>query len=371
MWSVGNEPVERARPEGARIARMLAEHVRSVDPTRPVTAGINGGHGDWPWEQLEDVFAALDVCGYNYRASEYRANRDRVVYGSESVAQEAFEHWTSVRELEHVIGDFVWTAFDYLGEAGIGRVHFDGDSTPLLATYPWHVANCGDLDVCGFKRPQSFYRDVLWRRGEPLFLAVHPPGPKPAVTYWGWPDVRPSWTWPGHEGEPLTVDVYAACERVELFLNGASLGTKRVERCTATFEVPYRPGTLQAVGSNLDAARELRTAGEPASIRFAADRETIGCDDLSFVTVEVVDAGGLLHPNAGHEISFAVDGAGELAAVGSGDPVSTEPFRGNRRSAYRGRCLVVLRPRGERGEIHLRAEADGLAGAEATVCVRG
>jgi len=369
MWSIGNEPVERGRPEGARIARMLADHVRSVDPTRPVTAGINGSHDDWSWEQLDELFAALDVCGYNYRASEYLRDRDRVVYGSESVAGEACEHWTSVHELEHVIGDFVWTALDYLGESGIGRAHHDGEAAPLLATYPWHVANCGDLDLCGFKRPQSFFRDVLWGRGDPLFIAVHPPGPTPTVTYWGWPDVWPSWTWPGREGELFRVDVYSACESVELLLNGESLGRKSAERYAATFEVPYLPGILRAVGSKPVAECELRTVGEPARIRLTSDRDTINGDDLSFVTVEVVDSDGLLHPNADHTISFAVDGNGEIAAVGNGDPVSTEPFRGDRRSVHRGRCVVVLRSHGERGEIRLRAEADGLVEGETTVRV--
>jgi beta-galactosidase len=369
MWSIGNEPVERGRPEGARIARMLADHVRSVDPTRPVTAGINGGHDAWPWQQLDDLFATLDLCGYNYRADEYRAHSERIVYGSESVAGEAFEHWTRVRELDHVIGDFVWTALDYLGESGIGRAHHDGDAAPFLAAYPWYVANCGDLDLCGFKRPQSFYRDVLWQRGEPLFIAVHPPGPEPTVTYWGWPNVRPSWTWPGREGELFRVDVYSACETVELLLNGESLGTKVAERCTATFEVPYRPGTLQAIGSKRVAECELRTVGEPARIRLTADRDTLHGDDLSFVTVEVVDADGLTHPNADHTIAFTVDGVGAIAAVGSGDPVTTEPFHGNRRSAHMGRCLVVLKSRGERGEIRLRAEADGLAAGETAVRV--
>jgi len=373
MWSIGNEPVERGRPEGTRIARTLADRVRSVDPTRPVTAGINGGHGDWPWEQLDDLFEALDVCGYNYRAAEYGRDRarvpGRVAYGSESVASEAAEHWQAVRELDHVIGDFVWTAVDYLGESGIGRAHFEEEPAPLLATYPWHVSGCGDLDLCGFKRPQSFYRDVVWRRGEPLFIAVHPPGPEPTVTYWGWPDVRPSWTWPGHEGERFRVDVYSACESVELLLDGESLGTKAPDRCIATFEVPYRPGTLRAVGSGPHAELELRTAGEPARLRLTPDREVIDADGLAFVTVEVADGDGLTHPNADDTISFAVEGPGTIAAVGSGDPAGTEPFRGRRRSAYRGRCLVVLRPKGEPGEIRLLAQADGLAGAEAVVRV--
>jgi beta-galactosidase len=377
MWSIGNEAVERGRPEGARLAAELADHVRTVDPTRPVTAGVNGGHGNWPWQQLDDLFAALDVCGYNYEPSRYRSDNDRlpqrVVYGSESMAAEAFEHWTGVLELDHVIGDFVWSALDYLGESGIGRAHFDGEDAELLATFPWHQANCGDLDVCGFKRPQSFYRDVLWRRGEPLFIAVHPPvgeGLTPAITRWGWPDVRPSWTWHGSEGLPLQVDVYAACETVELFLDGESLGVKPAEKLVASFAVPYAPGTLRAAGSD-GSACELATVSEPARLRLTPDRDRIGRGpgDLSFVTVEIVDADGRLQPNAGHTVSFSVDGAGSIAAVGSGDPVSREPYIGARRSAHRGRCLVVLQSDGVRGQLRLGAAAEGLVRAETVVHV--
>jgi beta-galactosidase len=376
MWSIGNEVVERASPEGVRVARMLAELVHRVDPTRPVTAGVNRGHDGSGWEQLDELFAALDVCGYNYAEREYRRDHERlprrVIYGSESMARDAFAHWTSVRDHPHVVGDFVWAALDYLGESGIGRVHFDGDGAPHLGDFPWHHANCGDLDLCGLKRPQSYYRDVLWGR-RPLFIAVHAPVPDertPQVTAWGWPDVRTSWTWPGSEGEMLDVDVYASCEQVELFLDGEPLGSARPERLVASFAVPYRPGTLRAVGSD-GAECMLRTAGEPTRLCLTPDRDPIRSDpgDLSFVTVEVVDAEGVLHPNADHSVSFAVDGPGAVAAVGSGDPVSTEPYTGNRRSAYRGRCLVVLRSLGEPGAIHLRASADGLDSAETRVRV--
>jgi beta-galactosidase len=376
MWSIGNEVVERASPEGVRVARMLAAHVRRVDPTRPVTAGVNRGHDGRAWEDLDELFAVLDVCGYNYAEREYRRDHERlphrIVHGSESMARDAFEHWTSVRTHPHVVGDFVWTALDYLGESGIGRVHSDGDAAPHLGSFPWHHANCGDLDLCGFKRPQSFYRDVLWGR-RPLFVAVHAPVPDdraPAVTAWGWPDVRPSWTWPGSEGRTLQVDVYAPCERVELFLDGEPLGSRTPERLVASWSVPYRPGTLRVVGSD-GAALELRTAGEPARLRLTPDRDCIQANpgDLSFVTVEVLDADGALDPNADHTVSFAVDGPGTIAALGSGDPVSTERYTGKRRSAYRGRCLVVLRPLGERGAIRLRAAADGLSDAESWVQV--
>jgi beta-galactosidase len=149
--------------------------------------------------------------------------------GTESFPKEAFENWMSVLDNSFVAGDFVWTSLDYLGESGIGRVHFGGENESFLGQYPWHQANCGDLDLCGFKRPQSYYRDMLWQNGDKLYIAVHypvPEGKTPVVTLWGWPDVGASWTWPGQEGQTFTVDVYSACEKVELFLNGKSLGVQ-------------------------------------------------------------------------------------------------------------------------------------------------
>jgi beta-galactosidase len=387
MWSIGNEIGERnGSSDGRAWAHRLAGRVRELDPTRPITSGVNGfGMGADPkWSDNDAIFSALDVCGYNYQERRYRPDHkihpDRVIYGSESTAGEAFDHWMSVLELPHVIGDFVWTSLDYLGEAGIGRVHFDETLKGFLGDYPWHQANCGDLDLCGFKRPQSYYRDILWERGDPLYIAVHDPvpeGKEPKTTCWGWPEVWHSWTWPGHEGETFKVDVYAACDEVELRLNGELIGRQpagRDARFIASFEVPYTPGTLEAVG--LTDGREvatlaLETVSAPVGLRLTPDRATISTHpgDLSFVTVEVIDAQGRVHPAADHVITFNVVGEGTLAAVGSSNPVSEERYRGNARRAHRGRCRAVVQTNGTPGTITLHAQADGLDTAEVTVAV--
>jgi beta-galactosidase len=386
LWSIGNEVTERdGRSGGAAIARMLAGRVHAVDSTRPVTSALCGS--DRPWIATDAVFAELEVGGYNYQQKQYLTDHERhperIMVGTESTAKEAFDHWMSVQEHPYVIGDFVWTSLDYLGESGIGRVHFEGDQLRnFLGEYPWHQANCGDLDLCGFKRPQSYYRDILWERGDKLYIAVHTPVPAdktPSTTYWGWPDVAANWTWPGHEGETLKVDVYSACEQVELFLNGTSLGIRpatKEQRFIVSFEVPYAAGTLTAVGYAAEqpggqplAKAELATASAPARIHLTPDCETIhaAAGDLGFVTVELVDEAGRLQPNADHDILFTVKGEGTLAAVGSGDPVSAESYRGNQRRAFHGRCLAVVKSNGTAGEIRLRAQADGLDGAEVVI----
>ena len=383
MWSIGNEVRERnGQSKGIEIAQMLADRIREVDPTRPVTAAINGSGGTWPWEQTDPVFAALDVGGYNYQEEQYRSDHERhperIMYGSESTAEEALEHWTAVEALPYVIGDFVWTSLDYLGEAGIGRVYYEETLTQFLGEYPWHQANCGDLDLCYFKRPQSHYRDILWNRGDKLTLEVHEPQPEdktPQTSYWGWPLVSPNWTRPGHEGETFQVDVYSACDEVELLLNGKSLGTQptgREERFIASFDVPYEAGSLTAVGfidGEQVAEAEIQTVDEAQGIRLTPDREEIEAKpgDLCFVTVEVVDGTGRVDPNAEAPIFFTVQGPGSVAAVGNGNPVSEESYRGNQRKAFQGRCLVVVKADGTPGAIRLRAQADGLDVAEVTI----
>jgi beta-galactosidase len=385
LWSIGNELMERGRLEGFEIARKLADHVRALDPTRPVTAAMCGPWGDqWQWTESAGFFAALDVGGYNYQWKQYVTDHAqhprRVMAGTESFPNEAFENWMSVLDNSFVIGDFVWTSLDYLGESGIGRVHFGGENESFLGQYPWHQANCGDLDLCGFKRPQSYYRDMLWQNGDKLYIAVHYPVPSqggktPVVTLWGWPDVGANWTWPGREGQMFKVDVYSACDKVELFQNGKSLGvqpTTREEKFTASFEVPYAPGELKAVGYSGDQPTvecELKTAGLANQLRLSPDRSAIQAEagDLCFVTVEITDGEGQMHPDADAEVYFTVKGEGSLAAVGSADPQSAERYRGNQRKTYRGRCLVVVKSTGKQGEIHLRAQADGLDGAEVVI----
>jgi beta-galactosidase len=379
IWSIGNEVIERdGRSDGVAIARMLADRVREVDPTRPVTSAICGvWDNNVTWHDTDGVFTLLDVGGYNYQWREYvndhQCHPGRIMVGTESFPLEALDNWMAVEANPYVIGDFVWTSLDYLGESGIGRVHY-GEKA-FLGDYPWHQANCGDLDICGFKRPQSYYRDMVWQNSLPLYIAVQTPVPEgkvPIISQWGWPDVWPNWTWPGHDGQPFKVDVYSACEKVELFLNDRSLGiqpTTRAERLIATFEVAYEPGELKAigyVGGKPVTEYALKTASTPTAIRLTADRDPIGSDDLCYVTVDVVDAQGIVHPTAADPIFFTVQGAGNLAAVGNGNPLSTERYRGNVRSTFHGRCLAVVKSNGK-GEIKLRAQADGLDPAEVVI----
>jgi beta-galactosidase len=385
LWSIGNEVVEQGSPEGAEIGAKLADTVRSLDPTRPITIGAHPGTN--PWENLDPLFSHLGVCGYNYKWDRYVPDHervpDRVIAGTESFPGQCFESWMATLDQSWVAGDFVWTALDYLGEVALGHTRFDGDANQY-GQWPWTTANCGDLDICGFRRPQSYYRDAVWGVGQKVSCFVHPPLPagktREIVHGWGWSDVRPSWTWPGQKGQPLTVDAYSACNQVRLTLNGADLGTKDTNRDTrfmATWEVPYAPGELVAVGLDGDgkevARWALKTAAEAALVRLTPDRAALAADgqDLSYVTVEIADAQGVLNPNADNLVRFAVTGPGRIVAVGSGDPRSTESFQQPQRKAYHGRCLVVIKAGKDTGTVRLTAEADGLKGAETEIKVGG
>ncbi|TVQ17772.1 MAG: glycoside hydrolase family 2 protein, partial [Spirochaetaceae bacterium] len=307
MWSTGNEIIERdGRSDGYRYAKLLADRIRALDPTRGVTNALCGlwedpeasglaanvapaaptadGERDY-WAELTERFAEpLDVVGYNYLLHRYEGDGQRfpkrIICGEETFPKDAFDYWESTERLPHVIGDFVWTAIDYLGEAGIGHVWYDGQ-TAFLGDHPWHQAYCGDIDICGFKRPQSYYRDCVWGIATAPWIAVHDPhyhGRDGVVSAWGWPDVNSSWSWPGFDGKQVVVDVYSRDDEIELVLNGGSLGRRpagRDHRYTATFETTYAPGELVAIGYSAGTERSrtvLRTAGRPAAIRLTPDR---------------------------------------------------------------------------------------------------
>ena len=386
LWSIGNEVNERADPLGLEIAKRLIAGVRGDDPTRPVTNAICAfwDHKDRKWTDTDPAFDLLDVGGYNYQWKEYEADHARaprrVMAATESTTLEAFDYWSRVEKLPYVIGDFVWTGIDYLGESGLGRAYVVGEQPDEFhGPWPWHVAGSGDIDILGERKPQSYYREALWRPGV-LHVTVHRPlaeGQKEKVTFWGWPLVESHWTWPGQEGRTLKVDVYSSCERVALALDGKPLGEKpttNAERRQASFDVPYAPGSLVATctGAADPATRvALTTAGAPARLRLTADRARIRADrsDLSYVRVEVVDAKGTLVPNARPALRARVEGPGELAALASADPIDLAGYRGPSRRPYLGVAQAIVRPRAA-GVLQLVVDSDGLPPARLVITAR-
>jgi beta-galactosidase len=376
LWSIGNEIPNRQKPEVVEIARSSAEYIRSLDPTRPITSAVNDLRPD-----KDPYFAVLDVAGYNYASGGdhnqnniYEMDHDRipqrVMVGTESYPLEAFGSWIDVIDHPYVIGDFVWTAFDYIGEASIGwRGYFQKQNF-----FPWNLAFCGDLDICGWKRAQSYYRDVLWNNNK-LSVWVTPPEPSFPVnperqtwSKWHWNDAVNDWTWKGSEGKLMDVNIYSSCSQVELFLNGKSLGKKTTDRTTkyiAVWQVPYQTGLLKAVGysgKKKIAGAELRTAGEVSQIKLTADRIKIKSDgqDLSYITVELSDKDGIINPKAENEVSFEISGPGSVAGVGNANPSSIESFQLPKRTAWQGKCMIIIKSHTTPGKIIVKATSPGL-----------
>jgi beta-galactosidase len=376
MWSIGNEIPNRQKPEVVQTAKMLADFIRNIDPTRPITSAVNDLNPD-----KDPYFATLDIGGYNYAsggdhnqagiyAQDHIRVPERIMVGTESFPLEAFGSWMDVVDHPYVIGDFVWTAFDYIGEASIGwRGYWQKQDF-----FPWNLAYCGDIDICGWKRPQSYYRDALWKENQ-LSIWVTPPEPsfepnpeRQDWSKWHWLDAVDDWNWKGSEGKTMEVSVYSSCEQVELFLNGKSLGKKPTNRTTkfiAVWQVPYQPGTLKAVGFTKKKqviVSELKTAGEPVNIKFSADRTQIKADgqDLSYITIELTDANGIRNPKSEKLVRFEIEGPGTIVGVGNANPISLESCLLPERKAWKGKCLVIVKSEIEKGTITLKASSPGL-----------
>ena len=374
-WSIGNEVIERKKLEVVTTAHKLAGEVHRYD-ARPVTSALASWDRDW--EIYDPLAAQLDVTGYNYMIHKSEGDHqrvpDRIMWQTESYPRDAFKNWEKVHDHDYIIGDFVWTGIDYLGESGIGRWWYDGDVAgehyhrPL---YPWHAAYCGDIDLTGWRKPISHYRSMLYNDNEKLYLAVkEPDGYKGKIRtgLWAvWPTWE-SWNWPGHEGKTIEVEVYSKYPKVRLSLNDKVIAEKEVNRQTefkAVFAIPYQPGTLKAEALQDDKVmetHELSTASEPVAIRAIAEDKQMKADgeDLAFIQVEVIDKQGRVCPNAELKLQLDVTGSGTLAAAGNADIKDLDPYTDNKMTTWKGRGLIVLRSTPKAGMAKLTIKAEGM-----------
>jgi beta-galactosidase len=383
MWSIGNEIIERKKPEAVATAKMLANTIKKMDPTRPVTSAMTAWDKDW--EIFDPLMAAHDVCGYNYQLhhapSDHERVPSRIIVQTESYPRDAFANWSLVQKNNYIIGDFVWTALDYLGESAIGRWYYSGDVPGEHWEhdfFPWHGAYCGDIDLIGWRKPISHYRSMLYNNTEKLYMAVREPEPeslKIKTTLWSvWPTWE-SWTWPGFEGKDIQVEVYSKYPIVRLYLNEKLIGEKATaekQEFKATFSVPYSQGVLKAVG--VDDGKEvgsatLRTSGDAEKIKLTADKKEVTANgqDLIYVTVEITDKNGMFQPNAVNRLHFRIDGPGTIAGVDNADLKDTDKYVADNRKAWHGRALVVIRSTHTAGKIGLTVTSQGLSDASLNI----
>ena len=385
-WSLGNEVIERKELRVVHTARLLKKAVLEIDDTRPITEALCAWDRDW--EIYDPHFDVLDVAGYNYmifkHASDHQRNPKRVMWQTESYPRDAFRNWATVNDHPYVVGDMVWTGLDYLGESGIGRYYYEGErpgeSFAEGGQPDWHGAYCGDVDITGWRKPISHYREMLWdvkgqwSKANGLYMAVKEPnGYRGNIkeTMWSvWPTWE-SWNWtgstdykgeavPSWEGKPIDVEVYTKAPEVKLYLNDKLVGTKQVNRDTqfkAVFSIPYEVGVLRAEADGKSVT--LATAGEPARLRLTADRNVIaaGGQDLAYITVEVVDKDGRVCPDAAIPCEAVVKGQGQLMAFASADLKDREPKTSSRVTTWKGRALLVVRSSKTKGKAQINIKS--------------
>ena len=412
IWSTGNEIPERGGLNGGyTLASELAAAVRRLDGSRPVSNGVcsfwsglddelvegmnqaqnagNEGTEDL-WEKGTEPFTnGLDIVGYNYMEDLYEKDHEmfpeRVILGSENFPKEIGFRWPLVEKLPYVLGDFTWTAWDYLGEAGIGKAVYLEKDDPLLrkgpwalmpqtsSPFPWRTANDADFDITGRMTPQGAYRSVVWGSRR-TFLYAYPPetfGKTEMISPWGFPAVVPCWNYAGAEGKPVELVVFSGAQETEVFVNGESIGRKTVGRerplpGSVRFETVYRPGRVEAVsytdGQEISRA-VLLTAGEPAAIRLTPEKTVLKADghDLLYVQIEITDRDGNRVPDAEACLEAKAEGVAVLAGFGSGNPVTDEDYTDGKAVSFRGTALAILRTGYEPGPVTLTVTGKGLA----------
>jgi beta-galactosidase len=365
LWSIGNEidyandpfshpvlgdeyrPGNPAAENLVKHARPLIAEVKALDTTRPVTAAL----ANVAMSDAVGLGELLDVVGYNYQEQRYPSDHakfpKRVIFGSEN--GHLFGNWTVVRDHDYVAGQFLWTGIDYLGEAN---------------RWPNRGSGAGLLDLCGFKKPLAWFRQSLWSDQPMVYLCVSSGGGVRGRTRG-----EESWNWPSNA--TITVRCYTTCAEVQLTLNGKTVGTKRradAVQGELTWEVPFAPGVLKAVGREGDKSVsefELKTAGSASRIELLSDVNQLSADgrDICHIEFRLVDAQGVRVPDAANEVTFNLDGPAKLLGIENGDLNSPDDCKDRKHKAYRGRGLAILQSERGSGKITVTATSPALDSA--------
>jgi len=416
MYSIGNEMSEPATEKGVELTKKLVAQFRGLDASRPVTAGVNlfvisrsaqgrgiykeggglnrkdkglGKMNSTMFNMLTSIVGqgmnkaanspkadavtkpcldALDIAGYNYASGRYplegKANPGRLIMGSETFPQGIVKNWAMVKKFPYLIGDFMWTAWGYLGEAGIGAWAYTDDGKAFNKPYPWLLADTGVFDILGNPTGEAFLAQTVWGFSKKPIIAVQPINhdSKPAKGVWRWTNSIPSWSWHGCEGRTATVEVYSDARTVELWLNGKSLGKKRPKDFVATYKAKYAPGKLTAVA--FDAAGreigrdEIFSATGDMRIKLSPEESAARQGDVVYIPVSIVGENGAVESNADAKLTVAING-GELLGFGSANPRTEENYLSGTFTSYYGRALAIVRA-GKEGVLRITASGEGL-----------
>lgn len=420
MYSIGNEISEPGEEKGVEIAGKLADGFRQLDDTRIITVGCNitilmssqsgqetfdpdsdksdGGFGSQFGEmdstkfneiisqlggQMENaanspaadaastpLFEKVDVAGYNYAYGRYEIDAElhpeRVIVGSETFPQCIYRNWQYVKKMPNLIGDFMWTAIDYIGEVGIGAWSYDKDGIGFTKPYPWLLGDTGALDLIGTPTGELYMAQGAWDLLDVPAIAASPdfchPGVQAAKAGWRGTNSIPSWSFAGCEGNPGTVEVYSTAPFVELFLNGKSLGKQAPENTMAVYNCTYEPGILEAVSYNAEGCEigrsKLESAQGGLSIRLTQEEGEVKAGSMVFIDVDLVGENGVVESNADTAVTVTVEG-GTLVGFGSARARTAERFTEGVYRTYYGRALAAVLI-GETGQAKLTAVGDDM-----------
>ena len=416
MYSIGNEVTEPAKQEGTELAGEIIQNLRRLDQTRPVTAGINltllllssmehnpltdGADALPGMEKMNStaynkmvsemgnkmtlgaateeadrisspVLDQLDIAGYNYAVSRYETEGDlhpgRIVVGSETYPYELARTWEMVERIPYVIGDFMWSAWDYLGEAGIGAWSYDPEDMGFGKRYPWLLADTGALDILGNDNAEAGMASVVWKKRTTPYIGVCPvnhPGIVPSHAIWRGSNALPYWSYQGCEGNEAQVEVYSTAKEAELFVNGRSVGRKEVRDCKAVFHTIYEPGELRAADYNADGTfhseSSLFSADKDTQIRISPEEDAVRAGDILYIDISLTGANGQVECNRDTSLRVEVEG-GKLLAFGSANPKTEEDFLSGVHTTYYGRSLAVVKAQSD--QLTVRVSGENLADA--------
>lgn len=412
MYSIGNEIPETGNKFNTQFGKKLADKIRSLDDTRYVVNCMNlllsgmdmlsqmAGQVQKGQEQaggeintmmndfgqmmkmivkspqigqvIEEASAQVDIAGYNYASGRYEMDGglypNRIIVGSETNPGDLDTNWELVEKLPYVIGDFDWTAWDYLGENGIGGVSYgETGGSMMYAPYPYRAAYCGDFNLIGVRRPASYWREIIWGLRTKPYIAVCPPkyhGEKRNLSQWSMTDSVRSWNWEGYEQQPVTVEVYTPAEEAALYVNGKFIERKKTgeeKKAIVTFETVYEPGEIKVITYNggREAESDSLVTAKGNMLAAKADCTRIPADgsDICFVQVSLRDKEGNLNPDKSRKVRISIDGPGVTEGFGSAAPSSEENFFDRVAETYEGRLLAAVRGTGE-GDITVTFTTD-------------
>ena len=402
MYSIGNEVSEPGKSEGVEMGKKMISFVKSIDDTRAVTGGMNmmimgnyaKGNGQYDnvdkEQQAQDrdegetknasllfntmaafigpgmnkagnsdkvdritspIMDALDIAGYNYANGRYPMegdkHPDRVIVGSETFPYEIGKNWDMVKKYPYLIGDFMWTAWDYLGEAGIGAFSYTG-GMPFNRPYPWLLAGSGVIDILGNPDASLGLARVVWDITNKPVIGVRPvnhPGVRVTRSVWRGTNALESWSWKGCEGNKAQIDVFAKADSVELFINGKSAGRKKIKGYQTLFKTRYVPGVIEAVAydaAGKELSRSSMKSAGTAAVVIKPEKTQYRPGEIAYIDINIEDQNGIVECNDDRCLSVSVVG-GELLGFGSANPCTEENFLSGSYKTYYGRALAVIR----------------------------